>query len=170
LLRMINAGIEDLDRIEQLYNDCINELNRRGIFQWDYRYPNTEFYISSINNKDQYIFLDDEILVGSVVLNETQSDEWSTVSWNYEDEETLVIHALAINPKHQGKGYGQKVLDLCHEYAIENNYKVIRLDVFTENPTALHLYEKNGYKRVGAVTFDIKPEGHQLYYCYEKLL
>lgn len=170
MLRMINAGIEDLYRIEQLYKDCIDDLNNRGIFQWDHRYPNTEFYISCINNKDQYVFIDDEVLVGCVVLNETQSEEWSAVSWNYKDEKALVIHALAISPKHQGKGYGQKILDLCHEYGLKYNHKVIRLDVFSENPAAIHLYEKNGYKRVGDVTFDIKPAGHQLYYCYDRLL
>lgn len=47
---------------------------------------------------------------------------------------------------------------------------VSRLDVFLENPAALNLYEKNGYKKAGEVTFDIKPEGHQLYFCYDKLL
>ena len=167
---MISAEIEDLDKIKQLYSNCIDELNSNGIYQWDYRYPNIDFYKSSINNKDQYIFLDDGLWVGSVVLNEAQSDEWSTVFWNYKDEKTLVIHALAISPNNKGKGYGQKALSLCHEYAIENSYNVIRLDVFSENPVALHLYEKNGYMRVGEVTFDIKPEGHQLYYCYEKLL
>lgn len=167
---MINARIEDLNRIDQLYSNCVQELNKSGIFQWDYRYPNIETYRSSIRNKNQYIFIDGEILVGSAILNESQADEWNKVSWNYKDEKTLVIHALAINSAHQGKGYGQKVLELCHKYGINNNYKVIRLDVFSENPAALYLYEKNGYKRVGEVTFDIKPEGHQLYFCYDKLL
>lgn len=130
MLRMISAVMEDLDRIDKLYGNCIDELNRNGIFQWDYRYPNLDFYKRSISNKEQYIFLDDEVLVGSVVLNEAQADEWSKVAWNYNDERILVIHALAINPSYQGKGYGQKVLDLCHEYGISNNYRVVRLDVF----------------------------------------
>lgn len=167
---MISARIEDLNRIDRLYTNCIQELNNRGIFQWDYRYPNVETYKSSINYKSQYIFIDDEVLIGSVILNESQADEWNKVSWNYQYEKTLIIHALAINPAHQGKGYGQKILELCHEYGINNDYIVTRLDVFSENPAAIYLYEKNGYKRVGEVTFDIKPEGHQLYYCYEKLL
>lgn len=170
MLRMIKAGMEDLDRIDALYKDCINDLLKNGIFQWDYRYPNIEFYKKCIGNREQYIIFDDEALIGSVVLNEAQDEEWSKVSWTYMDERTLVIHALAINPFYQGKGYGQKILDLCHEYGISNNYRVVRLDVFSENPVALHLYEKNGYKKVGEVTFAIKPEGHQLYYCYEKLL
>lgn len=170
MLRIINATIEDLNGIDKLYTNCIQSLNKKGIFQWDDRYPNIETYKNSINNKSQYIIMDDDELVGAVILNEIQAEEWDKVSWNYKDEKALIIHALAINTAHQGKGYGQRVLELCHTYGIDNGYKVIRLDAFSENPAAINLYEKNGYKKTGEVTFDTKPEGHQLYFCYDKLL
>lgn len=170
MLKMMTATTKDLNRIDGLYNSCIEKLNKKGIFQWDERYPNIETYKSSINTNSHYIFMDDEVLVASVILNEIQAEEWNIVSWNYKDEKTLVIHALAINPFCQGKGYGQQVLELCQRYAINNHYKVIRLDAFSENPVALNLYKKNEFKKAGEVTFDYKPEGHQLYFCYDKLL
>jgi hypothetical protein len=40
----------------------------------------------------------------------------------------------------------------------------IRLDAFTENRCALHLYDGNGYKTKGVVTFR---KGN--FYCYEKM-
>lgn len=170
MLKMIEARTDDLNRIEELYKDCTLNLKERGIYQWDDRYPSISTYISSIRNKCQYIFEEDDTLIGSVILNESQSAEWDSVPWNYIDGKILIIHALAISPVVQGKGYGQKVLELCETHGANADYTVMRLDVFSENQVAIRLYEKNGYRKVGEVTFPFKPEGHQNYYCYEKML
>jgi ribosomal protein S18 acetylase RimI-like enzyme len=167
---MIEATTDDLNRIEELYKDCTLNLNERGIYQWDDRYPSISTYISSIGNKCQYIFEADNTLIGSVILNESQSAEWDLIPWNYIEGKILVIHALAISPTVQGKGYGQKVLELCEAHGINTGYTAMRLDVFSENQAAIRLYEKNGYQKVGEVTFSFRPEGHQKYYCYDKML
>lgn len=170
MLKMTKAVTADLNRIEKLYKDCILSLNEKGIYQWDDRYPNTGTFMSGIESKCQYIFEDDNALIGSVILNENQSAEWNLIPWNYTKGRILVIHALAITPTAQCKGYGQKVLELCEAQGINTCYTAMRLDAFSENQAALRLYEKNGYQKVGEVTFGFKPEGHQVYYCYEKML
>lgn len=170
LLKMFEATLDDLNRIDKLYKVCTLNLNERGLYQWDDRYPSISTYIKSISDKCQYIFEDDDILIGSVILNEIQSEEWNSITWNYIEGKILIIHALAINPTVQGQGYGQKVLELCEAHGIRNGYTAIRLDVFSENEAAIRLYEKNAYQSVGEVTFDFKPEGHQKYYCYDKVI
>jgi len=170
MLKMISATTNDLAKIIKLYDDCKQVLKRQGIFQWDELYPNQEIYLEAISNNAQYLFLDDELFVGVVILSESQSEEWQTVAWKYCNQKTLAIHALAISPATQGKGYGQQVLELCEAYAVDKGYQVMRLDACSENPVALGLYEKNGYQQAGVVSYIIKPVGHQLYYCYEKLL
>lgn len=168
LLAIKSAKENDIDRIDKLYNGCISELNNSKIFQWDESYPNIDTYKKSIEERTQYIFLNNDILIGAVILNESQAKEWDGVPWNHTDKKSLIIHALAISREVQGKGYGQRVLELCEKYGIENGYSVIRLDVFSENQVAIGLYERNGYKRVGKVSFGFKLVGHQVYYCYEK--
>ena len=167
---MIKAKPEDLPGIEKLYNDCTYVMNQNKIFQWDDKYPNSEMFKSCIEDEGQFVFVVNDKIIGSVVLDEFQSEEWSALEWKYNDGEQLVIHALAIDPASQGKGYGQKALDLCEKYAISLSYDAMRLDAFSENPAALKLYEKNGYRKVGTVVFDSKPENHLNYYCYEKKL
>lgn len=167
---MNKAKMDDLSRIDELYKVCILNLNESGIYQWDDRYPNISTYTSCIKDKCQYIFESDGDLIGSVILNESQSEEWNLVPWNYIDGRIIVIHALAINPKVQGKGYGQQVLELCEAYGFNNGYTAMRLDVFSKNAAAIRLYEKNAFQKVGEVTFSFKPIGHQQYYCYEKML
>lgn len=170
MLKMIAATMDDLNRIEELYKKCTLNLIKKGLFQWDNNYPNINTYINAINDKTQYIFEDDNELIGSAILNEYQSEDWSLVNWNYNDGKILVLHALAINPSIQGKGYGQKVLKHCESYGLEKGYMFMRLDVFSENQVAIRLYEKNEYKKAGEAIFDFKPKEHQKYLCYEKKL
>ncbi len=171
MLNMIKAASAELEILNKLYTDCIDHLNKNGIFQWDGSYPNKNTCMKSIAEESHYIFQNDaDEPVGAVVLNELQADEWKAISWKYQEDKTLIIHALAIDPLSQGRGYGQRILEMCEEYGREQGYTAMRLDAFSENPAAVRLYEKNGYERAGELIFDFKPEGHQLYYCYERLL
>jgi RimJ/RimL family protein N-acetyltransferase len=168
LLTMIMATETDLERIAQLYRDCTADLNRRGIFQWNERYPNEGTAADGIANNCLYRFEDDGVLVGTVILNELESPEWESMPWHLTEGKFLIVHALALSPAFQGKGYGQQALALCEEFGIRNGYASIRLDVFPENPVAVRLYERNGFQKVGEITLDFKPEWHKQYWCYEK--
>ncbi|MDC7224573.1 MAG: GNAT family N-acetyltransferase [Spirochaetales bacterium] len=169
-MKLIIADTKNLDTLENLYSCCIEDLNSRGIFQWDHKYPNRETHAAAIKAQEQYLIRDGEILVGAVILNESQAEEWESVNWQYEGKAPLVIHALALSPQVQGKGYGKKVLTACEEFGRKLGYESIRLDVFPGNPAALRLYEKQGYIKRGEVSFPYKPQGHQEYHCYEKKL
>jgi RimJ/RimL family protein N-acetyltransferase len=167
---MLEAGAGDLDRIAALYAACTARLNEQGIFQWNERYPCIDTCIEGIKNRCQYVFENDGRLIGTVILNESQTEEWQPLPWRYTVGRALVIHAFAIDPTAQGKGYGQAALALCEAHGRRRGYSNMRLDAFPDNTAAIRLYEKNGYRKVGEVTFSFKPEGHQLFYCYDKPL
>lgn len=167
MLRMVAAIEADYNTLIEMHRHCTKDLDEKGIFQWTDDYPSPETIRYAIENGCQWKLMDGEEWIGGVVLNEEQSDEWQTISWGF-DGPALVIHALIINPEYQGRGYGQQAIDIIEEYGIKEHYVGIRLDVFTENPGAIGLYKKNGYKFLGEVVFDSKPEGHQRYACCEK--
>ena len=164
------AGTEHHSQLMSLYNRCIDDLNGRGIFQWNDKYPNDESVAACIDRREQYLLLDGDKIVGTVVLNETQAEEWGQVDWQLNGHRLCVIHGLVIDPDEQGRGYGKAVLGLCEEFARSKGFSAMRLDVFPENRAAVGLYEKSGYIKRGAVEFDYKPEGHREYHCYEKKL
>ena len=170
MLKMTLAGMDDFGRIEKLYGDCIADLNKKGIHQWDERYPNTATITDGIHSGCQYLFEEEHALIGSIILNQIQSEQWNSMPWKYALGKVLIMHTLAIDPAVQGKGYGQSALDACIAFGVDNGYAAMRLDVFSENPAAIRLYEKNGFERVGEVIFPFKPEGHQVYRCYERTL
>lgn len=104
-------------------------------------------------------------LAGIVVLNETQSPEYSAIDWELDDRTPLVMHRFCVHPKFQKQGIAKQLLTLAERFAIDSQYKSIRLDAFTENPAALNLYANNSYVKRGTVTFR---KGDL--YCYEKMV
>ncbi|MDC7218922.1 MAG: GNAT family N-acetyltransferase [Spirochaetales bacterium] len=171
MIKLIKARESDLDELTTLYHRCVDDLNSRGIRQWDKEvYPNRQTQSASIKRGHQYRIGDEDRLIGAVVLNETQAEEWAAVDWQFNDKTPLVIHALVIAPEAQGQGYGKKVLTACEDFARQEGYQFMRLDVYPGNPAALRLYEKYGYLQRGKVSLAYKPPGHREYYCYEKKL
>ena len=60
----------------------------------------------------------------------------------------LRLDSIAVSGKFRGKGIGSILLDSVAEYAKENHYERILLDVIDTNPRAKKLYESKGYKTI----------------------
>ena len=56
-------------------------------------------------------------------------------------------------------------MDFAEEDAATKGYHTIRLDAFTQNPAAVALYERCGYRNAGTVRFR-----KGIFFCYEKKL
>lgn len=48
-------------------------------------------------------------------------------------------------------GLGTLMLETCLKYAREIGYTQVELGVFDDNPRAIHVYEKLGFRRVGTI-------------------
>jgi ribosomal protein S18 acetylase RimI-like enzyme len=169
-MRLIQANLDHFGEVAELMQRATVALTAQGIYQWDEDYPSHAFILEAISDGNLYIFIVNEIIVGSVVLDEWQAPEWEAVPWQPTSSPVLVIHALAIDPFRQGQGYGSALLCACEQLAVEHGYGSLRLDVFEGNPVARVLYERHGYRRCGRIQIHSKSAGHQMYACYEKLL
>ena len=58
----------------------------------------------------------------------------------------LHLESLAVTKKEQGKGIGTKLLNATINYAKENSFSQIKLEVVQTNPKAKKLYQKLGFK------------------------
>lgn len=165
-VQLIEATPEMLEEVNHIYLRCRENLFQNGILQWDDNYPNSEYFQACIEDKVLFVLMRDEEILGHVVLNEWESEEWSMIPWV--GKSPIVIHSLMINPSAQGKGVGAEFVTLCEVFAREQGYKSIRLDAFSGNEKALRLYTKLDYQTRGSVFFTFKPEGHREYICFEK--
>jgi GNAT superfamily N-acetyltransferase len=149
-----------------LLTDCIVEMRRAGIDQWDEIYPGHETLLTDIRAGTMHLgFLGRETLVGALVLNELQNAEWSLADWTITGVPILVAHRLMVDPGHQAKGIARDLMRFAETWARAGGYEAIRLDAFSANPRALPLYRGLGYRDAGGATFRKGP-----FRCFEKQL
>lgn len=58
------------------------------------------------------------------------------------------MDGITVLSGYRGRGIGGVLLDKVKEYALQNGFRSIRLDVIDTNPRAKVLYERNGFKAV----------------------
>lgn len=158
------ATLSDLATIQQIVATVVDHLLQHDIQQWDEIYPDKETLTADITKQDMSIIEYQGKIAGSITVNTEQPVEYSTVPWKYSGI-ALVVHRLLIDPSFQGKKFATRLMEHTEKIAIKGKYDSIRLDAFAQNPIALSLYEKLGYKQAGMVTFR---KGN--FFCYEKAL
>lgn len=82
-------------------------------------------------------------------INKEYDEQYNNGKWKYLDSEYRIIHRLCVNPLFQNKGVAKQALSFVEKELKGEGVETIRLDVFSENPFALSLYQKNGYEEVG---------------------
>ncbi|SRR6056297_2185796 len=162
------AKIEELKDIYQLFEICSQDLINKGIYMWDEDYPTIELIEKEIKAGHLFVIEKNQKIICSFDLSDYLDDLWKEVAW--QDDNFLGLHLLAVHPDYQGRGYGLKVIKFCENYAKNNNYSSLHLDVLSQNKAAINLYQKQGYKKIGELYFDFKPAGFREYHCYEKIL
>ena len=74
---------------------------------------------------------------------------WATIVFSLYDrqpqESELLMDGIAVRHDWRGKGIGTELLNELKQYARENGYSRIRLDVIDTNPAARRLYERQGF-------------------------
>ncbi|RXG83632.1 GNAT family N-acetyltransferase [Bradyrhizobium zhanjiangense] len=85
-------------------------------------------------------------VVGFFVLRErTAVPEWAPL-------DTITLHSLRIDPRHQRKGYGTAAVRLAAQWILTNRPCVhyLMLAVNARNVTARNVYLKSGFRDTGA--------------------
>lgn len=139
----------DIDKICSLIENAIETMKNQQIFQWDSLYPTKENFLEDIQKQQLFIGVADSDVLVVYALNKDSDKQYQNRAWKYSDSEYRVIHRLCVNPKYQNRGIAKVTLLHIENELREMGIETIRLDVFSNNPFALSLYQNSGYKRVG---------------------
>jgi len=60
--------------------------------------------------------------------------------------EILFLDELYVKPEFQGKSLGKKALEFVKDYSVENDFRVVLLEIENHNEKAKKLYEYYGFK------------------------
>jgi ribosomal protein S18 acetylase RimI-like enzyme len=158
--------LEDVEEISRMVDSAKELMSSQGIEQWDEIYPAKEDFEDDIKKQTLYVVIDDDNLESEessadtnnekltdsnlaaiYVISTEYDDAYNNASWEYDN--ACIIHRLCVAPGQQNKGIGKKLLDKIEGQLVDMGFDSVRLDVFSENPFALRLYEKNGYEKRG---------------------
>jgi ribosomal protein S18 acetylase RimI-like enzyme len=154
----------DIPEIMALISAAVKAMHARGLYQWNDEYPNREIITGDVAAGTLYKINNGKTLAGVVVLNEESVPHYASLKWATDDPHPLIVHRLCIHPDFQGRGLAKKLMSFAEEYALKQGYRNIRLDTSTVNQTALGLYDRLGYRRVGIISF--RPGF--MFQCFEK--
>lgn len=157
----------DIPSILELLQACALDMNTRGIHQWDEFYPNREVVESDVENESIFMVKAGQEIAGVITFDQNQSEEYKTIAWRYNEPGILVIHRLAVRPKHQKQGIAQKLMDYATECGVRENCHSIRLDTYSGNEQAVNFYKRRGFDLCGEVFF---PRRELPFYCMEMKL
>ncbi|RKP51548.1 GNAT family N-acetyltransferase [Cohnella endophytica] len=158
---------KDKSGVMSLFRSVKTNLRRQGIKQWDWLYPNGLVIGSDLRSRNSFGIVRDGRVVAAIVLDAKQSSKYAKLDWADKQGRPACIHRLAVHPDYQGQGLGKQLLRFAESLAGRRGYSSIRLDVYTENPGAVGMYSRAGYRQVGKIEF---PFRQAPYLCFEKLL
>lgn len=162
------AKISQIPKILSMTDACRIAMEANGIYQWTTAYPSKQAFEKDIERNELYVFLQDNEIVGCVVISLFMDEEYRSVNWLTENTNNYYIHRLGVHPKYQGKGFAQQLMAFAENFARENNALSVRLDTFSQNKRNQKFYEQRGYAKLGDIFFP-KQSQHP-FHCYELVL
>ncbi len=108
-------------------------------------------------------------LVGHVALSEPQPDDAAATIWTNTAGErasqAAVLGRLFVLPEARGHAIGERLVRTATDYAHAHGRRLV-LDVMTKDTSAIRLYERLGWRRIGTTQHE-DGHGHAVdAYCY----
>ncbi len=152
---------EDIEVILEILKEVVKNNNKYT--KWRDEYPNREIVNNDIENKELYVIVKENNIIGAVTLNEVEDSNYSNIKWT-NNGKAIVVHRLFISFKESGKGYGKEIINKIIEVAKELNYCHIRLDTHEDNIVAQGLYKRSGFTLISKMNFE---DLQSNFYMYE---
>jgi len=173
---MIRKAVEkDISQIVKIYEDILSIEETSGGTRTGWirgMYPTEKTAIDALNHDTLFVYENDGRVVAAAKIDQNQVKEYADCRWEYDapDDEVMVLHTLAVDPKSAKQGYGRAFIDFYEKYALENGCRYLRMDTNKTNAVARRMYEKLGYSEAGIVTSDFNGIPDVSLVCLEKKL
>ena len=143
----------DVSKIMEIVKQAQEYFKSQGIDQWQNNYPNDEVINNDINNGESYVMLDGDDIVATTVISFAKEKSYENIldgKWitngDYE-----VIHRIAVENAHKGKGLSHKIIKYAEEVCKQNNIHSIKVDTHEDIILMQSLLKKNGFEYCGIV-------------------
>lgn len=145
------ANQQDASCLLTLVRDCVAAMRAAGIEQWDELYPNAGTIARDTEAGTLHVLCEAEAIIASITIDSNMDSLWQGMDWSADSEPAAAVHRLMVHPSRQGRGLAKMLMLHAESAAIEQGCRSIRLDTFLQNPVAMALYPRLGYRRTGTV-------------------
>ena len=148
----------DVSKIMEIVKQAQEYFKSQGIDQWQNNYPNDEVINNDINNGESYVMLDGDDIVATTVISFAKEKSYENIldgKW-ITNGDYGVIHRIAVDNTHKGKGLSHKIIKYAEEVCKQNNIHSIKVDTHEDNILMQSLLKKNGFEYCGIVYLEKK--------------
>jgi GNAT superfamily N-acetyltransferase len=143
------ATIQDVPDLLTLVNDCVAAMRAAGIEQWDEIYPNANNLTADIAASTLDVLRVGGVIVACITVDQNDDPMWHDLNWSADSEPAAAVHRLMVHPSQQRRGLAKQLMLHAEVVARAKGYRSIRLDTFLQNPAAMALYPRLGYRPTG---------------------
>ena len=143
----------DVSKIMEIVKQAQEYFKSQGIDQGQNNYPNDEVINNDINNGESYVMLDGDDIVATTVISFAKEKSYENIldgKW-ITNGDYGVIHRIAVDNTHKGKGLSHKIIKYAEEVCKQNNIHSIKVDTHEDNILMQSLLKKNGFEYCGIV-------------------
>ena len=148
------ATLNDLDAMMDIVIQARAYFKEAGVDQWQNgEGPNETILTNDINLGNSYVVEDEGKVIGMsciIVGEEPDYDYIEGGKW-LNDEPFVVMHRVAIDNAHKGKGVVSLLFKKAEELALENGRHNIRIDTHKDNLSMQRTIQKMGFSYRGVI-------------------
>ena len=144
-----SASLEDIPILQSLVQDCVLAMRAAGIEQWDEVYPSRENISQDITAGTLHVLCEQDTIIACITIDSQLDPMWQGLDWSADREPAAAVHRLMVHPSKQGLGHAKRLMLHAEDVAMRRGCRSIRLDTFLQNPAAMALYPRLGYRRTG---------------------
>lgn len=159
------AQLADLDAVLAIVAETVVQMKAEGSDQWDAAYPDRDRFQQDVGNTSLYVADFQGEVVGFVVADQEQPEEYAPLPWS--PGECLVLHRSAIALSHRRQGLASMLEAFVCGLARSQGIDLLKTDTYSANAGMQAFFEKLGYRKVGEMALHDKARP---FYCYEKAL
>lgn len=158
----------DINSIMNIIKQGQDYFKEHGINQWQDNYPNFEIVRNDIANKNGFVLLKDENIVGTVAVSFEGEKTYNSIyngKW-LSNSEYAVIHRIAVDSNYKGLGLSSLIMKNIEEICLNKGVHSIKVDTHKDNLSMQKMLQKNGFKYCGIIYLEDKSER----IAFEKIL
>lgn len=158
----------DVNSIMNIIKQAQVYLKEQGVNQWQDNYPSVEIIRNDIVNKNGFVLLKDDDIVGTVAVSFDGEKTYESIydgEW-ISNHEYAVIHRIAIETNYKGLGLSSIIIKDIEKICLKKGVHSIKVDTHEDNLSMQKLLQKNGFLYCGIIYLEDKSKR----VAFEKIL